>query len=206
MESSKKAITIESIPRMQVAQLSAILRSGDDITGNSTTVTTTATKDDIITTTTTTMKQGTRPTPDELVTKAMDQPNKSTNDDDKHGPITKSTTEAPAQPKKPTIIDVRDEDRIEGHIPTSRHVPSETFNDQLPALVDDLRDDPVVVFHCALSQQRGPRAAMQYLKARRRLGLESNDDDDDDDDDDRRKTRQKVYILEGGYAAWQELL
>ena len=169
-----EAITIASIPRMQVAQLSAILRSGDGIfpiDGSSTTVTT---KDDIITTTVTT---------------------KTTKDTTSKDTTSKMEETGPS--KTITIIDVRDEDRIEGHIPTSRHVPSETFNEQLPGLVDDLRHDPVVVFHCALSQQRGPRAAMQYLKARRRRGL-----DRDDDDGER---RQEVYILEGGYAAWQEL-
>ena len=36
----------------------------------------------------------------------------------------------------------------------------------LPTLLRKLADKPVVVFHCALSQQRGPSAALKYLRAR----------------------------------------
>jgi hypothetical protein len=36
-------------------------------------------------------------------------------------------------------------------------------------LVRKLADTPIVVFHCALSQQRGPHAALKYLRERERL-------------------------------------
>ena len=40
-----------------------------------------------------------------------------------------------------------------------------TFEDRLPDLVRELRDVPTVIFHCTLSQQRGPTAARQYAAA-----------------------------------------
>ena len=47
------------------------------------------------------------------------------------------------------------------------------------------------MFHCALSQQRGPSAALRYLRERRRLlGAEEG-------------KGQTVYVLEGGFTMWQ---
>jgi hypothetical protein len=47
------------------------------------------------------------------------------------------------------------------------------------------------VFHCALSQQRGPSAALRYARERRRLlGEEASQ-------------RQEVFVLDGGFATWQ---
>jgi Cdc25 family phosphatase len=39
----------------------------------------------------------------------------------------------------------------------------------MPELVRKLKDKDTVVFHCALSQQRGPSAALLYLRERERL-------------------------------------
>lgn len=39
----------------------------------------------------------------------------------------------------------------------------------LPTLVRQLRDKDTVIFHCALSQQRGPNAALRYLRERDRI-------------------------------------
>lgn len=61
---------------------------------------------------------------------------------------------------------MRDDDHIGGHIHTSTHVPSRGLDAQLPALVRSLAEKEVVVFHCALSQQRGPAAAGSYLRER----------------------------------------
>ncbi|KAL8941700.1 MAG: hypothetical protein Q9216_002073, partial [Gyalolechia sp. 2 TL-2023] len=58
------------------------------------------------------------------------------------------------------IIDVRDSDHAGGHIRSSLHVPSSTLDHRLPELVRTLKCKEKVVFHCALSQQRGPGAAM----------------------------------------------
>lgn len=82
---------------------------------------------------------------------------------------------------KLAIIDVRDDDHVGGHIRKSTHTPSSSLDFQLPKVVEELADKEIVVFHCALSQQRGPGAALRYLRERdamlREQGiLESPDD------------------------------
>ncbi|KAF4637535.1 hypothetical protein G7Y89_g517 [Cudoniella acicularis] len=66
------------------------------------------------------------------------------------------------------IADTR-ADHIGGHIRHSLHTPSTTLDTALPTLVRKLRDKETVVFHCALSQQRGPSAALRYIRERERL-------------------------------------
>ncbi|OAA66818.1 Rhodanese-like protein [Niveomyces insectorum RCEF 264] len=102
------------------------------------------------------------------------------------GPAAATATDSP----KLAIVDVRDDggcivlfwrrasyaserasfspsgtDYIGGHIRGSLHFPSGSLSATLPTLVRKLRDADTVVFHCALSQQRGPGAALQYLRA-----------------------------------------
>lgn len=91
------------------------------------------------------------------------------------------------------IIDVRDNDYIGGHIRGCRNVPVHTHDHAMPELVRTLADKETVVFHCALSQQRGPKAALRYLRERERL-LGARDD-----------AKQKVLVLDGGFVKWQEL-
>ncbi|KAI4217392.1 MAG: hypothetical protein L6R36_009301 [Xanthoria steineri] len=67
------------------------------------------------------------------------------------------------------VIDVRDSDHAGGHIRSSIHVPSSTLDHRLPELVRTLRSKEKVVFHCALSQQRGPGAALRYMGERERM-------------------------------------
>ncbi|KAA6414903.1 MAG: hypothetical protein FRX48_01653 [Lasallia pustulata] len=71
-------------------------------------------------------------------------------------------------PPSYAIVDVRDDDHVGGHIRSSTHVPSRTLGQRMPGLVRELWDREVVVFHCALSQQRGPSAAVGYLRERAR--------------------------------------
>jgi rhodanese-related sulfurtransferase len=62
----------------------------------------------------------------------------------------------------------------------------------MPELVRTLADKEKVVFHCALSQQRGPSAALRYAREREQtLGVEES-------------KKQEVYVLEGGFVRWQE--
>lgn len=100
-----------------------------------------------------------------------------------------------APPKKLAIIDVRDADHIGGHILSSRHHPSTTLPTYLPTLVRTLQHDnvDVVVFHCALSQVRGPSAARAYVRERERLLKEAGG------------RGQEVFVLKGGFVGWQEL-
>lgn len=67
---------------------------------------------------------------------------------------------------KVAIVDVRDADHVGGHIRSSIHVPSSSLAYRTTEIVDTLADKDIVVFHCSLSQQRGPGAALQYLRER----------------------------------------
>ena len=79
-------------------------------------------------------------------------------------------------------------DHIGGHIKTSQHVPSGTLDALLPTLRRKLADKRTVVFHCALSQQRGPSAALRYLRDLEAAGAVPEG--------------QKVYVLDRGFVGW----
>lgn len=89
------------------------------------------------------------------------------------------------------VIDVRDSDFFGGHIRGCTNVPTQALDYKLPELVRLLRGARTVVFHCALSQQRGPSAALRYLRERGRL---LGDEEEG----------QEVCVLEGGFVRWQE--
>ncbi|XP_014555607.1 hypothetical protein COCVIDRAFT_101931 [Bipolaris victoriae FI3] len=123
--------------------------------------------------------------------------------------FTPSTSEATgAQPKRSlpastAIIDVRDSDHIGGHIRGSTWVPSSDLDFKLPELLRTLQDKETVVFHCALSQQRGPSAALRYLREKERVegsgGVESKGEEGKEGG-----KKQKVVVLKGGFTEWQE--
>jgi rhodanese-related sulfurtransferase len=123
-------------------------------------------------------------------------------------------------------------DHIGGHINGSQHVPSRTLDHAIPSLVHKLKDKDTVVFHCALSQQRGPSAALGYLRARERLlgsytqttvgeAMKKNKEENQEKEEGReekeeekewedvpakenKERTQKVYVLENGFVGWQE--
>jgi Cdc25 family phosphatase len=118
------------------------------------------------------------------------------------------------------IIDVRDSDHVGGHIKGSTWVPSSELDYKTPELVRTLKDKEVVVFHCALSQQRGPSAALRYLREKKRLEGEgetkvvSKGEVKEDQVEGEAggnegakaaKKEQKVLVLEGGFTKWQEV-
>ncbi|KAK4251370.1 Rhodanese-like domain-containing protein [Corynascus novoguineensis] len=111
------------------------------------------------------------------------------------------------------VIDVRDDDYIGGHIKGSLNVPSHTLDAMLPTLVRQLQDKETVVFHCALSQQRGPSAALRYLRERERIlgaikaaaGPSSSAEASDTSDETTAKKEQKVFVLDRGFVGWQEV-
>ncbi|KAL2061499.1 hypothetical protein VTL71DRAFT_6876 [Oculimacula yallundae] len=137
-----------------------------------------------------------------------------------------SNVDAATPPSSIAIIDVRDDDHIGGHIKHSIHAPSTTLDIKIPELVRKLKDKETVVFHCALSQQRGPSAALKYIRERDRLlGLNANlqsesgigqvlkknkeenvkeGEKDGAWEDVEEKKEQKVYILDRGFVGWQE--
>jgi len=116
------------------------------------------------------------------------------------------------------VVDVRDSDHVGGHIAGSIHAPTPTLDWKMPELVRTLKDKDVVVFHCALSQQRGPGGALRYLRKRKRMigknqseGQHGDEEKEVEGKEDDMSTKgkvqkgdQKVYVLEGGFVKWQE--
>ncbi|PWI71413.1 hypothetical protein PCL_11507 [Purpureocillium lilacinum] len=90
-------------------------------------------------------------------------------------------------------------DYIGGHIRGSTNVPSTQLDAMMPTLVRKLKDKDAVVFHCALSQQRGPSAALRYLRERDGL-LKSLGETRARPDQP-----QAVYVLDRGFSGWQEV-
>lgn len=76
-------------------------------------------------------------------------------------------------------------DYLGGHIKGSIHAPSQQLDVMMPSLLRRLEDKKIVIFHCALSQQRGPSAALRYLR-------------------EKGKSDQEVYVLDLGFTGWQE--
>ncbi|KKA27698.1 hypothetical protein TD95_002360 [Thielaviopsis punctulata] len=95
------------------------------------------------------------------------------------------------------VVDRQQQDRIGGHIKNSIHVPSHTVEAMLPTLLRRFQDKEAVIFHCALSQQRGPSAALKYLRSleleRERTGQTEG------------QVKQEVMVLDRGFVGWQEL-
>ncbi len=85
------------------------------------------------------------------------------------------------------VVDVRDYDYIGGHIKNSLHFPYDTFVSQIHELLDQTSSIPNVIFHCSLSQQRGPSAARKYFQIISERG----------------SVDKTVYILKGGFTEWQ---
>ncbi|KAG5983104.1 hypothetical protein E4U55_000748 [Claviceps digitariae] len=95
------------------------------------------------------------------------------------------------------IIDVRDDDYIGGHIKGCTNIPTLQLDVMMPTLVRKLKDTKTVVFHCALSQQRGPSAALKYLREKdellKRLGKDGEG-----------AVEQEVVVLDRGFVGWQQ--
>lgn len=79
----------------------------------------------------------------------------------------------------------------------------------------ELKGKEVVVFHCALSQQRGPSAALRYLREKERLDASANlkskgkvEEEgvgrNDSKSKEGEKGTQRVYVLKGGFTEWQQ--
>lgn len=100
-------------------------------------------------------------------------------------------------------------DYIGGHIKGSTNVPSAQLDAMMPTLVRKLKDKKTVVFHCALSQQRGPSAALKYLREKdghlQTLELSSSREGGDAKESSGAAVAQEVYVLEKGFVGWQEV-
>ncbi|KAK7245085.1 hypothetical protein RIF29_39918 [Crotalaria pallida] len=88
------------------------------------------------------------------------------------------------------IVDVRDDERsYDGHISGSLHCASDTFSDNIPNLVHQLKGKDTLVFHCALSQVRGPSCARKLVNY-----LEESKED---------AGIKNVMVLERGFNGWE---
>lgn len=125
----------------------------------------------------------------------------------------------PSSSSSIAIVDVRDDDYIGGHIHSSINVPSASLDHKLPQVAEDLAQKDIVVFHCSLSQQRGPGAALKYLRERDggnkdgKAGVKDGAKENEKTEKAEKgegpqagkvKKEQEVYVLDGGFVKWQE--
>ncbi|KAI0379277.1 Rhodanese-like protein [Hypomontagnella monticulosa] len=115
-----------------------------------------------------------------------------------------ASSNQPSRDPSIAIVDVRDDDHIGGHIKSSLHFPSRSLDATMPTLLRKLADKEVVVFHCALSQQRGPGAALRYLREKEAtLGAATAAKKAAEEQEEGKK--QQVYVLDRGFVGWQEV-
>ncbi|KAJ3513497.1 hypothetical protein NLJ89_g2915 [Agrocybe chaxingu] len=88
------------------------------------------------------------------------------------------------------VVDVRDDDFTGGNIKGAINEPSSEFLMSVDGLVKQTKDVPLIIFHCALSQVRGPKAARIYAETRKNI-LEGQDID------------HEVAILRDGFSQFQ---
>jgi len=88
------------------------------------------------------------------------------------------------------VVDVRDDDYAGGNIKNALNLPSREFQMGVYNLVQKNADVKVVVFHCALSQMRGPKAARIYEETRNNLNLAQ-------------EKPQEIYVLSHGFTEFQ---
>ncbi|KPV72990.1 uncharacterized protein RHOBADRAFT_55236 [Rhodotorula graminis WP1] len=134
------------------------------------------------------------------------------------------------QGKDYAVVDVRDDDYRGGNLPGAIRAPSEQRTEQsVQDLVQQLKDVPTVIFHCTLSQVRGPKAARIYADAVSKahaqqqhqpgprpvgdsLGASASARPADFSPNpfaQQQRTdgadQQQVYVLRDGFAGWQAL-
>ena len=135
---------------------------------------------------------------------------------------------------KVAVIDVRDHDHVGGHIKSSTHIPSSSLDYRIPSVVRTMAGKEIVVFHCALSQQRGPAAALRYMREKEKethppgIGIKNGavqkvstpvskeqevhskmekalDAPDNEAENGSITTKeQEIYVLDRGFVGWQE--
>jgi rhodanese-related sulfurtransferase len=147
---------------------------------------------------------------DELADRILQQQQQSQQDDQAQqlapDPSAAAATAAPAPAPALVVVDVRDDDYAGGHVRGGVRAPSSSLDHALPELARRLRGARAVVFHCALSQQRGPAAALRYARERARMGLDRGGEAAaaGDAKGEEEGEKQEIFVLEGGFVKWQE--
>lgn len=95
------------------------------------------------------------------------------------------------------VVDVRESDYAGGHIKGCYHYPAGSFDNSIGELQKRLKKNEIddVVFHCMLSQARGPKATLKFLRS-----LSAIDDPEQKEFFD----NMNVWVLQGGFSKWQE--
>lgn len=106
------------------------------------------------------------------------------------------SSKSPSGAGKFAVVDVRDSDFVGGHIKGCYHYPAGNIHELLPELRKRLLDEEIddVVFHCALSQVRGPKSTLLFLRTLKDLPEEERRQFDD----------LNVWVLKGGFTSWQK--
>ncbi|KAJ3214490.1 hypothetical protein HDU67_001622 [Dinochytrium kinnereticum] len=86
------------------------------------------------------------------------------------------------------VVDVRDLDFDGGHIRGASNIPAHELLENTEKHLPDLAKPKKLIFHCALSQVRGPKSANGYLAALREKAVVLD---------------QEVLVLKGGFNTWQ---
>ncbi|KAJ2208935.1 Cdc25 phosphatase Ibp1 [Coemansia sp. RSA 521] len=95
------------------------------------------------------------------------------------------------------VVDVRDSDFAVGHIPGALNVPAHDMYAKAGSIIDTYSHVPLVVFHCMLSQQRGPKAARIYKETvDGRLKVSAPNDP---------LFAQSVRVLDRGFGGWSRM-
>lgn len=90
------------------------------------------------------------------------------------------------------IVDVRDEDFEGGNIAGALNVPSDEFQESIDRVYAAASGKESIIFHCALSQQRGPRCARFMAEHVATNG--------------RNDGFPNIFILEKGFSGWAKYL
>ncbi|KAI0847997.1 Rhodanese-like protein [Daldinia vernicosa] len=117
------------------------------------------------------------------------------------------TANPPSSDGTIAIVDVRDDDHIGGHIKSSLHFPSRSLDATMPTLLRKLADKDIVIFHCALSQQRGPSAALRYIREKEAAAaaVKRAAEEVEAKKEGKAAKQQQVYVLDRGFVGWQEV-
>jgi len=89
------------------------------------------------------------------------------------------------------IVDVRDDDWVGGNIKGSFNSPSHRFLFDVGRLVRDTKHVPLLVFHCTMSQVRGPKAARIYTEQRAKVSEVPGD------------APPRIVVLRDGFSQFQ---
>ncbi|KAI9138490.1 Rhodanese-like domain-containing protein [Paraphysoderma sedebokerense] len=112
------------------------------------------------------------------------------------------------------VIDVRDDDFQGGNIPNAINLPSYIISNYSNhgILLENIRKYKhvkKVVFHCALSKQRGPKCArlwcegLEMVAESEKEGKEGKEKELEGEKDGVSKRGQEIYVLKGGFGLWQ---